>query len=300
MYHYVRDLPRTDFPRIKGMLPDDFRRQVNRLSERYEMASLESALAFLRGEYQPKRNLCLLTFDDCLKEHYAEVTPTLAERGIQGIFFIITSCLQEDRVAPTHMNHFLIAALDFDLYREALLKKLQSIAPIPVSLAEIDEEEARRTYRWDTSEVRAFKYLFNFVLDPVVRDKAVKELFEEYIGAESEFSRLLYFNWDEAKQMQKAGMTLGGHSHRHSPLATLTDEGQAKDLNSCYRLLMENLLPQRLWPFSYPYGKRPSFNQATAQQLNRMGFSCSFATEVGTNSPGADLFAIRRIDCKEA
>jgi len=300
MYHYVRDLPRTDFPRIKGMLPDDFRRQVSRLSENYEMASLESALAFLQGKYQPKRDLCLLTFDDCLKEHYAVVTPMLAEREIQGIFFAITSCLQEHHVASTHMNHFLIAALDFDFYREAFLKKLQSVTLTPISLAEIDEEDARRTYRWDTSEVRAFKYLFNFVLDPVVRDRAVKELFEEHIGAESGFSRLLYFNWDEAKQMQKAGMILGGHSHQHLPLGAMTDDGQAEDLKSCYRLLMENLVPQSLWPFSYPYGKQSSFNQATVQQLNRIGFSCSFATEVGTNRPGADLFAIRRIDCKEA
>src|SRR5574341_562684 len=154
------------------MLLDDFRRQVDRLSESYEMATLESALAFLQGEYRPKRNLCLLTFDDCLKEHYTEVAPVLAKRGIQGIFFIITSCLQEDRVASAHMNHFLIAALDFDLYREAFLKKLRSMIPTPISLAEIDEEEARRTYRWDPPGIRAFKYLFNFVLDPVIRDKA--------------------------------------------------------------------------------------------------------------------------------
>ncbi len=299
MYHYIRDLPRTDFPRIRGMLIDDFRRQVDRLSESYEMASLESALAFLQGEYQPKRNLCLLTFDDCFKEHYVEVTPMLAERGIQGIFFVITSCLQEYYVASAHMNHFLIAALDFDHYQEAFMKKLRSMAPAPVSLAEIDEAEARRTYRWDPPGIRAFKYLFNFVLDPVVRDRAVKELFEEYISAESAFSRLLYFNWDEAKQMQKAGMILGGHSHRHLPLGAITDDGQAEDLKSCHRLLMENLLPQSQWPFSYPYGKQFSFNQVTVQQLNRIGFGCSFATEVGTNRPGTDLFAIRRIDCKD-
>jgi peptidoglycan/xylan/chitin deacetylase (PgdA/CDA1 family) len=299
MYHYVRDLPRTDFPQIKGMLLDDFRKQVNWLSKNYEMASLESALAFLQGEYQPKRNLCLLTFDDCLKEHYDEVTPMLAERGIQGVFFVITSCLQEHRVASAHMNHFLIAALGFDFYREAFLKKLRSLAHTPVSLREIDEEEAHRTYRWDTSEVRAFKYLLNFVLDPVIRDRALLEIFEEYISDHSAFSRLLYFNWDEAKQMQKAGMALGGHSHQHLPLGALTDEEQAEDLKLCHRLLMENLLPQNLWPFSYPYGKQSSFNQVTVQQLNQIGFSCSFATEVGTNRPGADLFAINRADCKD-
>src|SRR6266850_5047152 len=94
MYHYVRDLPGTRFPRIKGLMADDFRRQVAWLNERYEMATLESALALLAGSYQPKRDLCLLTFDDGLKDHYTEVLPLLAELRIEGLFFIITSCLE--------------------------------------------------------------------------------------------------------------------------------------------------------------------------------------------------------------
>ncbi len=300
MYHYVRDLPRTAFPRIKGMLTDDFLSQLKRLSEDYEMASLESALAFLRGEYQPRRDLCLLTFDDCLKEHYAEVTPVLADHKTQGIFFVITSCLQEHRVAAAHMNHFLMAALDFGFYRDAFRERLRQLDPNSISIAEIDREKVRSAYRWDTFEVASFKYLFNFSLDPALRDRIVKDLFEEHIGAESEFSRALYFNWEEGKQMQGAGMLLGGHSHQHLSLATLADKEQEDDLRMCYRLLKENLLPQGAWPFSYPYGNRSSFNQTTVQQLERLGFSCSFATEVGTNRPGAELFAIRRVDCKEA
>jgi peptidoglycan/xylan/chitin deacetylase (PgdA/CDA1 family) len=300
MYHYVRDLPRTRFPRIKGMLLDDFNRQVKRLSESHELASLESALAFMRGEYQPKRDLCLLTFDDCLKEHYAEVTPILAESKIQGIFFVITSCVEQQRVASVHMNHFLMAALDFDVYQNSFLNKLRPLSPNLVSLAEIDEEKVRQTYRWDAIEVASFKYLFNFVLDPVIRDWIVKELFEELIGDEAGVSRTLYFNWDEAKQMQEAGMLLGGHSHRHQALAALSDEEQETDLKTCRQLLMDNLAPQSLWPFSYPYGKQSTFNERTIRRLKQLGFSCSFATEVGLNRPGADLFVMRRLDCKEA
>src|SRR6266550_2179500 len=84
MYHYVRNLPGTRFPRIKGLLTANFRQQVARLSEHYEMATLESALAFLAGEYQPARDLCLLTFDDGLKDHYTDVLPILSEQKIQG------------------------------------------------------------------------------------------------------------------------------------------------------------------------------------------------------------------------
>ncbi len=50
-YHYVRDLPRTRFPQIKGMLLDDFREQVKALPNVFEMATLESAVAFLTGKY---------------------------------------------------------------------------------------------------------------------------------------------------------------------------------------------------------------------------------------------------------
>ena len=92
VYHYVRDLPRSPFPRIKGMLLEDFEKQVASLDGRFEMATLESALAYLSGTYTPRRDLCLMTFDDGLREHFAEVTPILARRHIQGIFFVITSC----------------------------------------------------------------------------------------------------------------------------------------------------------------------------------------------------------------
>ena len=83
MYHYVRDLPHTPFPRIKGMLTSAFRQQLTALQSLYEMATLESALDFLRGRYTPSRPLCLLTFDDGLKEHYTDVTPILVDTGVQ-------------------------------------------------------------------------------------------------------------------------------------------------------------------------------------------------------------------------
>ena len=51
-YHYVRDLPNTRFPKIKGMLLDDFRRQTKALPDFFEMATVSSALEFLNGQYR--------------------------------------------------------------------------------------------------------------------------------------------------------------------------------------------------------------------------------------------------------
>jgi peptidoglycan/xylan/chitin deacetylase (PgdA/CDA1 family) len=300
MYHYVRDLPNTPFPRIKGMLTTDFRQQLKAIQNLYEMATLESALDFLRGVYTPARDLCLLTFDDGFKEHYAEVTPRLVDCGVQGNFFVITSCLQERRVAPVHMNHFLMAALDFACYQRAFIHKMSDLAPHLQTTTDIDASIAQRTYCWDTPEIAAFKYLFNFVLDRDVRDQVVRTLFEEHLGDEQSFSSTLYLSWDEARQMQAAGMLIGGHSHQHSPLAALSDEGLREDLGMCQRLLVEHLQPQRWWPFCYPYGTKDTFSVTTVRYLKQLGFTCAFSTEVGANFPGMDVFAIRRIDCNDA
>jgi peptidoglycan/xylan/chitin deacetylase (PgdA/CDA1 family) len=293
-YHYVRDLPRTRFPRIKGMLTSDFRRQVAELSDCFEMATLESALAFLKGEYRPAADLCLLTFDDGLKEHFTEATPVLAERGIQGVFHVITGCLEERQVAPVHMNHFLMATLPFDEYRDGLLKEIGG------NLDALDDVVVQRTYPWDVPEVAAFKYLFNFVLQPSERDAAVGSLFHRYLGDEETFSRELYLSWEEAREMQSAGMSLGGHTHAHRPVSKLSESDMLEDLTACRRLLDANLSTASLWPFCFPYGKRDSFNRESVEVLRQLGFDCAFTTESEVNRPGVDLFGVNRVDCKNA
>jgi peptidoglycan/xylan/chitin deacetylase (PgdA/CDA1 family) len=293
MYHYVRDLPRTKYPQIKGMLLDDFREQVRDLSEQFEMPSVETCISYLRGEYHPKRELCLLTFDDGLKEHYREATPILQEYGIPGVFHLITACTEEKAVVPVHMNHFLMASLDFDTYQAELTNYIGASPDIDAALA-------RKTYPWDTAEVAAFKYFFNFVVSPEVRDSAVKVLFEKYIGSEQDFAEELYVNWDEARKMQKAGMTLGGHTHTHRPLSSLSTDELNADLERCTSLLRKELHPQDLWPFCYPYGKSQSYTPETVAVLKRLKYDCAFTTECAVNLPGMDVFSISRVDCKKA
>ena len=146
----------------------------------------------------------------------------------------------------------------------------------------------------------SFKYLFNFMLDPCQRDEVVRRMFEEHVGPEAQFARELYVTWEEARQMQSAGMLIGGHTHRHRPLSSLSPEDLRCDLALCRGLLAQNLAPQRRWPFSYPYGKASSFNEGVVAELARQNFTAAFSTETGVNRRGGSLYAIRRLDCKNA
>ncbi len=160
--------PAPSSPGSRACFLDDFRRQAKALPEVFEMATLESAIEFLTGKYTPRRDLCLMTFDDGLREHYADVTPILAEEQIQGFFFVITGCLEDGVVAPVHMNHFLMAHLGFDVYRLAFEKTVQDLAPAepaPDQDGWIRQFVSERipSIRWKSLD---FKYLFNFVLPP--------------------------------------------------------------------------------------------------------------------------------------
>jgi peptidoglycan/xylan/chitin deacetylase (PgdA/CDA1 family) len=281
------------------MLLDDFREQARVLPDMFEMATMSSALEFLKGTYHPRRDLCLMTFDDGLKEHYTEVTPILEENGIQGVFFLISSCIEEHLVAPVHMNHFLMASLGFDEYRKKFRDAIRSRGLDESFEMRVDSAVCQHTYPLDTLEIAHFKYLFNFVLPPDYRDRAVRELFRECIGGENEFARDLYLSWSQAREMQQTGMSLGGHTHEHRPLSTLGAEELKSDLTRCRELMDKNLNAQGHWPFSYPYGKADSFNDRVIRVLGDLGYDCSLCTERGMNVPGTDLFAIRRVDCKE-
>jgi peptidoglycan/xylan/chitin deacetylase (PgdA/CDA1 family) len=293
MYHYVRDLARTRWPKIHALPLEDFRRQVSMLTDVYEMATLESALAFLEGRYRPSRSLCLLTFDDGLKEHYAEVTPILHDSGVQGVFMVQTSG-PEGRVAAVHKNHFLLASLEFAEYQTRFNARLESLTDgLRVYL---DDDQVRRVYRWDPLEIARFKYLANFIVAEPIRRQILDELFDEYLGSEGAFARDLYIDWGEARAMQAAGMVIGGHSHDHASLPALANEAKRVDLTRSAGLLREYLAPQPAWPFSYPYG---AVDDGTVTILRELGFACAFTTAVGSNGAGADAFRIGRLDPKD-
>jgi hypothetical protein len=238
-----------------------------------------------------------MTFDDGLREHYADVTPILAEQDIQGFFFLISSCIEDGIVAPVHMNHFLTAHLGFKAYQAEFMDMLREMGFADAINA--DPAVFRKTYPLDTAEVAQFKYLFNFLLPAQTRDQAVKKLFLKHLGNEREFSCELYLNWSEAREMQKAGMIIGGHTHQHRSLATLRYPEMYADLSRNWDLIQKHLLPQEIWPFSYPYGKADSYNRHTVEILRQLGYRFALCTEPGNNLPGIDLFSIRRVDCKD-
>jgi len=296
-YHYVRPIRDSGYQDIKGLELTDFGRQLAILQRHYEVIDLHTALAFLQGQHQSSRHLCLLTFDDGLRDHYEHVLPLLSNAGLSGVFFLITSALEHGRVVDVHKHHFLTAKLGLDAYRARFAAVLARKAP--GQSFDVDPAKVARTYRFDDAPTAAFKYLINFVLSPQLKSRILGEIFGDVFGDEEKFSRALYLQWDEAQAMQDAGMSIGGHSHSHQALATLPMPQQHTDLARCAELLAARLRRPASPSFCYPYGKDTAYTDETIASLKELRFSCAFTTERGVNAPGADLFRLRRFDTND-
>ena len=296
MYHYVRDVENTPFPDIKAVSVQEFRRQVEYVRETFDTPSLEACVEFLKGTWNPRRDICLLTFDDGLRDHHDTVAEVLLSQGTPGVFFLPTAALEEREVLTVHMNHFLLAALGTGEFGRQFRKAADELAvDLPPEPA---PERVRSVYRWDDEDTARLKYVLNHQVPADITERLVSHVFPRVLGRPEAFAESLYVTWSEAGSMQDAGLVIGGHTHRHKVLAGLDDNHQHADLQRSLNLLRSRLgNGQRA--FAYPYGKPSTYTAETVRNLNDLGYYCAFNTTVDWGRPGGSRWEIPRIDPKD-
>ena len=296
MYHYVRDVEKTPFPDIKGLSVDHFRRQVGTVRESFATPQLEACLDFLAGNWDPGRDICILTFDDGLTEHFATVADILTDTGLPGVFFLPTAALEDHEVLAVHMNHFLLAALGTAELSAQIENAAGELAiPLP---GEPPLDRVRAVYRWDDDETARYKYLVNHQLSAEASERLLAHVFPSVLGPPEDFARSLYFDWEQARAMQAAGLTIGGHTHRHKAMSGLNATEQRKDLEHSMNLLRSHL-GEGPRSFAYPYGKPGTYDASTIHHLADLGYTSAFNTTPESGRVGAPLFEIPRIDPKD-
>jgi peptidoglycan/xylan/chitin deacetylase (PgdA/CDA1 family) len=278
MYHYVRDLERSQFPAIKGLSLERFRRQLDYVQACYTPIAAEDlleALASSRKDLPP--NAILLTFDDGYSDHFANVFPLLETRRIRGCFFPPAQAILDHKVLDVNKIHFVLAAAPD---ARSLLDQVFS------SLAEFRSEHALKTreayllaatgeHRYDARDVIVFKRLLQRELPEPVRAEIVRRMFAEYVTAdEAAFACELYMSVDQISCLRREGMHIGSHGYSHAWLDQLAPEAQAVEIDRSLEFLQMFGIGKDQWTMCYPYG---GFNHSLLQVLRarqcRMGFS---------------------------
>ena len=300
MYHYVRDLAHSRFPRIKGLSLDRFRRQLDHIQQSYTPVALEDILEALRSpEQELPPNPILLTFDDGYNDHFATVFPLLDARGMKGCFFPAAEAVLWHKVLDVNKIQFVLATVPDAM---ALLEQV---------LASLDEFRAyyplktRESYlavaadhRYDSREVIVLKRLLQRELPEPVRTEIVHRLFAEHVTAdEAAFACELYLSTDQIACMRHHGMHIGSHGYTHVWLNHIPEDAQAAEVDRSLEFLRTFGAAGDTWSMCYPYG---GFNDSLLAILRARRCRVGFTVEPRVADIDADSpLTLPRIDTND-
>jgi len=280
MYHYVRDLEHSRFPRIKGLSVDGFRNQLAHIESRYTPISAEDLLeAVVFPHRSLPENAVLLTFDDGYSDHHDNVLPLLEEKGMKACFFPMAKAILEHRVLDVNKIQFILAAVEnvwhlIDEVFEALdeFRGAYALKSREAYLMSITDK-----HRYDPREVTIFKRLLQRELPEAVRGELVNRLFMRHVtGDEAAFSAELYMSLDQLRVLHDAGMHVGSHGYSHAWLNHLPLEAQQTEIDLSLGFLRRAGIPLENWTMCYPYG---GYDESLLSVLRRRDCKLGFTVE---------------------
>ena len=121
MYHYVRPIIGSEYPGIKGLEIQQFKRQLDFLEENFSIISSEEVVNAVLKDKKLLTNACWLTFDDGYKDHLKYVLPELLKRNLSGAFFPPRVAIIENKILDVNSIHHILSCAT---NKQILVKKL--------------------------------------------------------------------------------------------------------------------------------------------------------------------------------
>lgn len=209
---------------------------------------------------EPRGRHVLLTFDDGYRDNYELAFPVLGAHGAKALFFVIAGFMDEGTTAWWDEIAWMLHTGDRS-------------RPIPAGegLQATMAREPGDAERVIQALVARYKTLEGDQTDAYLN----------HLGRALGTGRCPddpghWMTWDMAREMQRAGMGIGGHTMTHPVLARLPVEEQRQEIRGCAERLREELGEPMRW-FSYPVGGRTSFTPETQRLVADAGAQLAFS-----------------------
>ena len=293
MYHYVRDLKTSRYPKIKGLDYYDFLKQIKFLKKEYNIISIED---FIRDEYKKNKKTCVLTFDDGYIDHYDFVFPTLINENIKGSFFTPVDTIEDNILLDVNLIHIILASAYESRILERIIyhyERMGNIIPIETYISTINTDS-----RYDTKTTIIIKRLLQTSLPLDIRSIICRLLLEDFVEEdEKSLSKSLYLSKENIEEMISEGMHFGSHGKSHFWFSSLKESDQEKEITSSIKFLNSLYKKDYDLTMCYPYG---SYNEITINLLKKYQFKLAMTTIPRTyNQEKDNLFEIPRWDTND-
>ncbi len=298
MYHYVRPIKKSQYPGVKGLEFNSFKKQLDFLSKRYEFITAEQLIANSKGLGKLPKNACYLTFDDGFKDHIKYVMPELKSRKLQGSFFPPACAIEKNELLDVHAIQFILASTKN--YKK-LVDDVDKLC-LKINFTKHDLDLLKKKWanpsRYDSKDIMYVKNMLQHVIPKNDREKIVSYLFKDYIGINTkQFAKKLYMNTSDIKKLIKNGMYVGSHGYKHIWLGKEKKIEQLKDIKMSLKFLKNLGVNLNEWIMCYPYG---SYNSVTLKILKENKCSIGLTTKVGlANLKKYKILELNRLDTND-
>jgi peptidoglycan/xylan/chitin deacetylase (PgdA/CDA1 family) len=217
-----------------------------------------------------------VTFDDGYADNYEYAFPILRKYRIPATIFAATgvigttNLLWHDRV--------------FDAFRYTTRER--AALPYPGLSELILDSSPARHKSLEMTLVKA-KGLWGETRTKFV--DAVEEALRP--SAPSTPTRML--DWNQIREMRRAGIAFGSHTVTHPVLSCLPEAELMTELRESRRQLSE-MLDEPVVTFAYPNGKVGDYTERAKILLKECGYKCAVTTVSGFNPSFADPFELKR------
>ncbi len=275
-YHRIGDGSHSDLDRgLWSASEEGFDQQLAWLklnSEVISPADIDMARKDSRNRH------VLITFDDGYQDNFDLAFSALRRHGLPATFFIATGFIDDPRLPWWDEIASQIRCTDLDTI------DLPEWLPEPMPLIVGQRESVIRTL------LRKFKSLPGDGSDRFMAD--LRDATQT--SATSLHQDDLWMSWDMIREMDAAGMTIGGHTVNHVVLSMASPEDQWEEISTCAARI-EAEVGKRMEYFAYPVGNRNSFNSDSIDCLRKLGVRYAFSYYGGFAEADADRYDMPRV-----
>ena len=246
---------------------------VRLIGRNFNVLPFGRAVSLLKSGSLPKAAACI-TFDDGYKDNFSVALPILQRHGLSATFFIATSFLGGGR-----------------MWNDDIIEAIRLLPNETVDLKEFGLDQHDLTT--PTNRVNAIgTILGKLKYQPHGQREATARKISRHAGVDDRSE--LMMSADDVRAMRAAGMELGGHTHSHPILTSLTDDDAYSEI-TCGKIELETILAEPVKVFAYQNrNTQLDLSSQHIEMLRQAGFIAAATTQQAIATVQTDPFMMPR------
>ncbi len=264
----------------KHILEKKFLKILKALKKKHSFLSMEEIYYFAQNKQRlPKNSLCV-TFDDGFENNFTVAAPILDDLKIPTTFYFSTDFIEKNSISWIDKLEY---CLEYKKQGEVILpwqkrKFIFNNNKTKINLLKNIRLNIKNNFKFDTNNfVKSFFFQLKEKIPTSLHTQIDKKI-----------------NWQQVKKLNNNELfTIGGHSHNHVSLASLSERNMNYELKKSFSLF-KNRINLRLRHYSYPEGRKIDFNYKLIQKLKNRGIIVCPTAIDGINTLNTNLFKLKR------